>query len=75
MGGHYFWTNFYFPILEAESRGHDLKTIEELQERKGFDLSKYSGIDKRLALRDVTEQELGKHILEWAMKEEIKPLF
>lgn len=75
MGGHYFWTNFYFPTIEAEARGHDLKTIEELQTRKGFDLSRYSGIDKRLALRDVTEPELGKHILEWAQKDDHNSLF
>ncbi len=69
MGGHYFWTNFYLPMFYTESRMH-AGTIEELQKRKGFDLSKYHNFDKRLALRDITEPELGKHILDWASKEE-----
>lgn len=66
MGGHYFWTNFYLRQMQTETRLHE-GTIEELQERKGFDLSKYKGVDKRLMLRDITEPELGKHILECAM--------
>lgn len=69
MGGHYFWTNFYLPMFYTDTRKHE-GTIEELQERKGFDLSKHSGVDKRLMLRDITEPELGSHILEWALKEE-----
>lgn len=69
MGGHYFWTNFQFPVIHTDDRAHTA-TVEELQIRKGFDISKYSGIDKRLMLRDITEPELGKHILEWALKEQ-----
>lgn len=69
MGGHYFWTNFHFPIIYVENRAHDAN-IKELEERKGFDLTKYKGIDKRLMLRDITEPELGRHILEWAFKQE-----
>lgn len=69
-GGHYFWTNFLFPpSFKSGERGHEL-TVKQLMVRKGFDLSKYTGIDKRLMLRDITEPELGKHILDWAMKEE-----
>lgn len=73
MSGHWFWTNFYMPKLETGPRlittknGNDAKIRAE---KLGFDLTKYKGIDKRLALRDCTEPELGKHILEWAMKEE-----
>lgn len=67
MGGHYFWTNFPLRQIYTETRMHD-DTIEELQKRKGFDLSKYSGIDKRLMLRDITEPELGKHVLDCSIK-------
>lgn len=73
FGGHWFWSNFSFPIYGTESRGMGNK--ENLQERSkklGFDLSKYKGIDKRLAIRDCTEPELGKHILDWALKEEAR---
>lgn len=40
-------------------------TIESLSSRKGFDLSGYQ-VDKRLALRNCVEPELGKHILDLA---------
>ena len=80
FGSHYFWTNFYFPVLEHNVArgigGQTSPTIQELADMKGFDLTKLKGkgIDIRLALRDVTEPELGKHILDWAMRED-KPLF
>ena len=37
-------------------------TIEELQKCKGFDLSNYKNIDKRLILRNCVEPEVGKII-------------
>lgn len=66
IGKHYYWTNFLIPPWNTKTRGHDAG-IESLQERKGFDLSKYSGIDKRLALRNCVEPEVAKHILKYAM--------
>lgn len=69
MGGHYFWTNFPFPSNYKNGERFHTASVKELQKRKGFDLSKYSGVDKRLMLRDITEPELGKHILDWAQKE------
>ncbi len=68
FGRHYFWTNFALPPFAGGDRAHE-GTIAVLQERKGFDLSKYKGIDKRLALRDCVEPELGKHILDWSQKD------
>lgn len=66
MANHYFWTNFLMPLIETDDRGHD-KGISHLEERKGFDLSEYGGIDKRLALRNCVEPEIGRHILHYAM--------
>lgn len=42
-------------------------TIGSLQERKGFDLGKYKGFDKRKALRNCVEPEVGKRILDFAI--------
>lgn len=69
FGGHYFWTNFPLPPFAGEKRGigHGEK-IANRAKKLGFDLTKYNGIDKRLAIRDCTEPELGKHILEWSIK-------
>ena|SRR3990167_4481291 len=65
LGSHLFWTNFLIPPLNTESRDH-CGTIESLGERKGFDLSKYK-VDKRLALRNAVEPEIGKHIIHYAL--------
>lgn len=65
VAGHWFWTNFILRDYMTESRDH-YGTIETLSNRKGFDLSKYK-IDKRLALRNCVEPELGKHILDLAI--------
>ena len=58
--------NFIVPTISTEDRGHDLTMLEHY-ERKGFDLSKYSGFDKRLALRNCVEPEVGAHILKYAV--------
>ncbi len=70
MSGHWLWTNFYLRNIELGPRNitdNPAGDIKVRSEKLGFDLSKYKGIDKRLALRDCTEPELGKHILECAM--------
>lgn len=63
VGMHYYWANFEIPQFKIKTREHD-GGIEKLQARKGFNLSKYKGIDKRLLLRNCVEPELGKHILD-----------
>lgn len=63
---HYFWTNFLIPSLKDSSREHD-GGIQKLQERKGFDLSKYKGIDKRKTLRNCVEPEVARQILDYAI--------
>lgn len=66
IANHYFWTNFLIPRKWAASRAH-YGTIEELMKRKGFDLSGYTGIDKRKALRNCVEPETAQHIMNFAM--------
>lgn len=73
-GGHWLWTNFSLPNIDLPPRqittkGKNDRKVRE--EKLGFDLSKYTGIDKRLILRDCTEPELGKHILDYALKEDL----
>jgi DNA (cytosine-5)-methyltransferase 1 len=66
LNKHYFWCNFLVNRFSIKSRGHQLD-IKKLEEFKGFDLSKYSGVDKRLLLRNCVEPETGLHILECAL--------
>ena len=62
LGRHYFWTNFNIREMRVAKTVHD--GIEEMQERKMFDLSGYSGIDKRTILRNCVEPEIGYVVLE-----------
>ena len=66
IGSHYFWMNFVCLPMNTESRDH-YGTIESLEKRKGFDLKDYKGINKRLALRNCVEPEIGKQILNFAI--------
>ena len=65
IASHYFWTNFYIPSYKGKSRDHH-SGIKSLEERKGFDLSNYRGIDKRRALRNCVEPEVGEYIFNCA---------
>lgn len=64
---HYWWINYPIPPFSGHGHREHEGNIAELQKRKGFDLSKYKGVDKRLLLRNCVEPELGKHILDWAI--------
>ena len=66
LGRHYFWANFIIREKRVEASKIAEGKIGELQERKGFDLSKYSGINKKKTLRNCVEPELGQVILESA---------
>ena len=75
---HAIWTNFNISDKEFEK----LKTCKKLgeceflQEKLGFDVSNYTGIDKRKVLRNCVVPEMGLHILDCATgKINQKPLF
>ena len=61
---HCFWTNFEVSDIEFESLGtcKVAKEREFLQEKMGYNLDNYKGIDKRQVLRNCVLPELGKHI-------------
>jgi len=65
-GRHLFWSNFSISDLVLEATGVcGDDTVEEHEERLGFDLSSYDlGHDKKLKmLRNCVDPELGKHVL------------
>ncbi|MBU6501197.1 MAG: DNA cytosine methyltransferase [Patescibacteria group bacterium] len=64
---HYFWTNFLIRDIDKKSRKH-MAGIKVLETRKGFNLDKYTGIDKRAILRNCVEPETGLHILNEALE-------
>ena len=65
---HFFWSNFHIANINfPKMRTCKIeKEREFLQEKIGFNLDKYSGINKRTILRNCVIPELGKHVLECA---------
>ena len=74
-GGHIWWANFIIGELPKTNRNHRGGTVDSLQERKEFDLSKYNIQEKRKILRNCVEPEVGKHILDCAINNEKTTLF
>ena len=66
IGRHYFWANFIIREHRIGPSKIQFGKINEWETNLGFDLSKYKGIDKRKILRNCTEPELGKLILDCA---------
>ncbi len=61
---HLFWSNFEIPKKEFEKDNIRTAQIPQLQEKYGFDLSKYKLPNKRQILRNCVEPELGKYVYE-----------
>jgi len=70
LAQHWFWANFFIHPFKTETREHD-GTIDRLEAYKGFDLTKYNGIDKRKTLRNCVEPETGLHIFQEAFRERL----
>lgn len=63
---HLFWANFQIPQIKIESDNIKWGRVDEWQKKKGYDLSKYKGLDKRKVLRNCVHSELAKHIFKYA---------
>lgn len=89
LGRHAYWSNFYIPhkVISPNGgiAGHTCKGTCELdfhKKRLGIDIDRFDGIDKRKALRNCVEPEIGLYILQCAaahdedylMPEEIKKM-
>ena len=73
LAKHWFWSNFFISIIKGEGRGMGRdESIETLTKLKGFDLSKYIGIEKWRILRNCVEPNTGLHILNES-KRDIQP--
>ncbi len=74
IDNHWFWTNFHIRSIPKKCREH-YGGIEALKKRKGFDIDKYSGIDKEKTLRNCVLPELGLHILKESQRKDQCSLF
>jgi len=64
VGRHYFWANFLIRDKRSEGYHQHHGDLKDLASRKGFDLSKYTRVDKRKILRNCVEPEIGLVVLE-----------
>lgn len=67
LGRHWFWSNYILTGFELPPSDITTGTVKAWEEKFGYDLSKYKGVEKRLVLRNCVEPELGKHILDLAI--------
>ena len=68
LGRHPYWTNFYVKQLEFSFDGVIKNGVTQTLEAKyQYDLSKFDLPDKRKALRNAVNPEMGRFILEMAM--------
>jgi len=64
---HHFWSNFLIQPMRLDADNIDKGKVSEWEEKLGYDLSKYSGVNKRLVLRNCVRPELGKQILDYVI--------
>lgn len=65
---HLFWANFDIPNVTMKKDDVRTAQIKDLEAHHGFDLSKYKLSNKRQILRNCVYPELGKYVLECALK-------
>lgn len=63
---HHFWSNFHIKSIPLDADNIDKGKVKEWEQKLGYDLSKYTGVNKRLVLRNCVRPELGLHILQEA---------
>lgn len=63
LGRHCFWSNFKIPNKKFEARG-SFDNTEELANKLGYDISKWSGVNKKLLLRNCVEPEVAEYIMQ-----------
>jgi DNA (cytosine-5)-methyltransferase 1 len=67
-GRHYLWANFPIPNTSFTKK-HIYNSIAPMERLTGFDLSHYTKIQKRKALRNCVLPDLGKYILDCSQKQ------
>lgn len=65
---HLFWANFDIPNVTMKKDDVRTAQIKDLEAHHGFDLSKYKLSNKRQILRNCVYPELGKYVLDCAIK-------
>ena len=64
---HWFWANFLIRKIKVADDNVARGKVVQWEKTTGFDLSKYSNINKRLILRNCVNPQLGLHLLNEAL--------
>jgi len=72
-GSHYFWSNFIISDFGVITRGIR-ESMDFVSKKVGFDVSGYSGVNKRNILNNCVEPRLGLHVFKCAFKEKQETL-
>lgn len=59
---HLFWANFDIKNVKIAPDNIKKGKVQEWQDKLGFNVSSYKGVDKRKVLRNCVNPELGLHI-------------
>ena len=82
VGRHWYWANFKIPDIKVapsrisqQSKEYSKSPVRifktsDYEELYGYNLSKYTGVDKRLLLRNCVEPKVGLHIINQIKAEE-----
>jgi DNA (cytosine-5)-methyltransferase 1 len=80
-GSHYFWSNFIITNINLESRAVSVNSINEKQQKTGFNLDLFSFRNikdthkKDKVLNNCVDSKLGLHVFNMAFKDKQQKLF
>lgn len=63
IGRHCFWSNFEIPQKKFEARG-SFDNTQELATKLGYNIDRWTKVNKKLLLRNCVEPEVGKYIFD-----------
>lgn len=71
MGRHWYWSNFHIPYIDVEADNIGDGKVKDWEERFGYNLGKYKGINRRMVLRNCVTPKVGEYILKHALKPDL----
>ena len=74
-GRHIFWSNFYIHEMKCESSDIAKGNTEIWKKKTGFNLDKFTDIDKRKTYRNCVDSKLAKHVFDCAFFNTQEKLF
>lgn len=68
LGRHLFWSNINLPKIKVTPRGN-FDNTEKLAEILGYDTTNWTGVNKKLLLRNCVENDVSEHIFKCLLEQ------